>query len=1043
MAVALTLRERALALTLRERAVLLSLRASDVFTESEAAVAGVARGGGEAFAVLSTGIALSALAAGRASAAGALGDSQAAALAGAAAGASAASGALATGISITAVAAGRASATGDLAAVAVALAATSTGAGSAAGALVTAIPLTAAARGESAAAGAVLIPIPLTATLAGATLTDYPVEFTLHYGIGPTSGFDAYLAETCRTDFADVRFKDAVGTRLPFWIREKVDGDYARCVVLVPEVPGSVTIVANVTAEVSGPTLKLGLIGDPHNAAADFTGTGYVSHRTQVVPWLDRFNTRMGTFAPDYVVAMGDNSTASGAGDKTSLLAAVESKLAENTAPHLVIVGNHDFEYATAAEVRAALAPSQTYLQAGKLYGSFDTADFHVVVLDPIYADTTPFAHASLDGNFAHGYIPDGTAGSDDQFGWLTADLAATTKPTIVFCHITLDEFDGSTFYTLPTSDFSRYAVTNRAAVRAVLEASGKVAAVIHGHQHFFRTAIVKGIPYIHTPSFCDTGAYPFRAISDSDRGRWVELTLDHAKGEITADLYEDHSTRGAELAARQVVYYDATGADLPSNPYRVYASGNAAAIGAASTGAPSFDGGDLTQWTVLTNTAAGAPVDMTLAQTKFGDPVTAGGGLTLKGGTTASPGTATRRFAEQAGRFRAGLDLKLDQTNKLLNVYLVNPTATLIGPYLKFTAAGTVTTGAGAALGTYTTAAMRIEIIGDLATDTYDVLINGEVRGTGLAFHDGALAALDRLRLHWPAGADGTAHVDNLYVRPDAATEPTVAVWAGGPDVPEIARASTGKLLWDDFSGTLDAWTLVGSVVIDAGKAKTSGNVARLTRSFTSTAGIYVCYKMRLSYNATYAGDGRLLVSGAASVQSDNYELGIMGGANAARNSTIGEAVGGARTTLRDWGVRDNGTAEHSYALKIAGGSIQGYLDGVAQGAAVSDSTQTTFDKLQLLTVINPADTTGYGTFENVAVSKSHAITVNGLPTGWKARCASVTAAESGGTATLDLSGKMFPQSLLEVLDEANVVRAFIDLANDIWGGDVFTVTP
>jgi hypothetical protein len=899
--------------------------------------------------------------------------------------------------------------------------------------------------GADAAAGGIVThgPVLFTASVdSAASLTDYQIEVTAHYGAGTNSGFDVYLDGSGRSDFADLRFKDSGGSYIPFWIREKVDDDYAKAVVPVPVAPGLITVEAGVAAA-SGSTLKLALIGDPHSAAADFTGTGYVSHRTQVIDWLDRFNARMTTFAPDRVVAMGDNSTASGAGDKTSLLAALEAKLAENTAPHVVIVGNHDFEYATPAEVRAVLAPSQTYLEAGKLYGAFDAGDFHVVVLDPIYADTTPFAHATLDGNFGHGYIPDGTDGSDDQLGWLTADLAATTKPTIVLCHITLDEFDGSTFYTSPTSDFDRFSVMNRAAVRAVLEASGKVAAVLHGHQHFFRTAIVNGIPYIHTPSFCDTGAYPFRTIADSDRGRWVELTLDAARAEITADVYEDHSTRGAELAARQVLYYDATGTDRKSNPYRTFALGNAAGIGAASTGAPSFDGGDLTQWTVLTDTVDGAPVDMILAQTQYGDPVAAGGGLTFKGGTTAKAGTGTRRFAEQTGRFRVSFRLRLPQADKLLNVYLVNTAATLIGPYLKFTATGTVTTGAGAALGTYTADTdLDVVIAGDVGTDTYDLTINGASRGTGLAFHDSPIANLSRIRLHWPAGANGTAYLDHLRVQPAAAAEPTIAAWYVGVP-PAVSRVSTGKLLFDDFSGTLDAWTLVGTVAIDAGKAKTSGNVARLSRAFTSNVGLYVTAKIRMVYGEpTYPGDARILLSGAANVQTDNYELGLMGGTTAVRNSTIGEAVGGARTTLRDWGSRED-TDEHAYAIKIAGGSIQGYRDGVAQGAPVTDSTQTTFDKMQLLTVLNPGDLDAYGTFDDVAVMTSHLITVGGLPAGWKARCAGVTATESGGTAVIDASGVAFPQSILDVLDDTNTPRTGFTAASDVWGGDVLALDP
>ena len=66
-------------------------------------------------------------------------------------------------------------------------------------------------------------------------------------------------------------------------------------------------------------------------------------YRSQVLVWLDRFKSRMETFAPIVVMSMGDNSTATGAGNKTSLLDAVMAKLAENTAPHATVTWESRF----------------------------------------------------------------------------------------------------------------------------------------------------------------------------------------------------------------------------------------------------------------------------------------------------------------------------------------------------------------------------------------------------------------------------------------------------------------------------------------------------------------------------------------------------------------------------------------------------------------------------------------------------------------------------------------------------------------------------
>jgi len=71
-------------------------------------------------------------------------------------------------------------------------------------------------------------------------VTDYQIRIVVHYGVGTDSGEDVYLNEHCRTDFGDVRFTDSDGiTELPYWMEEKVDGDYAIFWVKVPSIPAS------------------------------------------------------------------------------------------------------------------------------------------------------------------------------------------------------------------------------------------------------------------------------------------------------------------------------------------------------------------------------------------------------------------------------------------------------------------------------------------------------------------------------------------------------------------------------------------------------------------------------------------------------------------------------------------------------------------------------------------------------------------------------------------------------------------------------------
>jgi len=78
-------------------------------------------------------------------------------------------------------------------------------------------------------------------TIVGSTagaVTDYQIRITVHYGSGTDSGEHVYLNGKCRTDFGDIRFTESDGvTELPYWIEEKVDGNYAIIWVKVPSIP--------------------------------------------------------------------------------------------------------------------------------------------------------------------------------------------------------------------------------------------------------------------------------------------------------------------------------------------------------------------------------------------------------------------------------------------------------------------------------------------------------------------------------------------------------------------------------------------------------------------------------------------------------------------------------------------------------------------------------------------------------------------------------------------------------------------------------------
>lgn len=166
-------------------------------------------------------------------------------------------------------------------------------------------------------------------------------------------------------------------------------------------------------------------------------------------------------------------------------LGAIESLLQTSNVPQKHIDGNHDLWNLTKAQFGAGTGmPSAPY--------SFDVGGVHVVVLDGNFSADDDASGYGGTGNETSSYIPPGGR------SWLTADLAATSLPTIAFCHYPFMTELGAI-------------LANAAAVRAIFEASGKVFAVINGHAHTNGLDIVNGIRYYTMMAMVES-AYPANA---------------------------------------------------------------------------------------------------------------------------------------------------------------------------------------------------------------------------------------------------------------------------------------------------------------------------------------------------------------------------------------------------------------------------------------------------------------------------------------------------------------------------------------------------
>ncbi len=91
------------------------------------------------------------------------------------------------------------------------------------------------------------------------TLTNYQVSLTVNYGSGIDSAGVVYLNSKCNVDFSDIRFTNAAGTPLSYWIESKTDSSTATVWVKVDSIattPGSTIYIyygnTSATSESSG-----------------------------------------------------------------------------------------------------------------------------------------------------------------------------------------------------------------------------------------------------------------------------------------------------------------------------------------------------------------------------------------------------------------------------------------------------------------------------------------------------------------------------------------------------------------------------------------------------------------------------------------------------------------------------------------------------------------------------------------------------------------------------------------------------------------------
>lgn len=220
--------------------------------------------------------------------------------------------------------------------------------------------------------------------------------------------------------------------------------------------------------------VRFGMVTDCHYADREPAGS---RHYRQSLEKLGECVDFMNGQRLGFLIELGDMKDEAAQPDEAQTLVylqEIERVFAGFGGPRYHVLGNHDMDSISKAQFMTHV--ENTGIPADQTHYSFDAASQHYVVLDANYTGGgADYDHGNFDWTDAN--IPGG------QLDWLRGDLEKAESPAVVFCHQRLDG----------TGDLF---VNNAEAVRAVLEASGKVLGVFHGHHHAGDYMLINDIHY-------------------------------------------------------------------------------------------------------------------------------------------------------------------------------------------------------------------------------------------------------------------------------------------------------------------------------------------------------------------------------------------------------------------------------------------------------------------------------------------------------------------------------------------------------------------
>ena len=238
--------------------------------------------------------------------------------------------------------------------------------------------------------------------------------------------------------------------------------------------------------------VRLGFLSDSHYANVDYAWDGddrfFFASLAKMRAAVAKFNE----LKLDMAVEGGDMTDwsrvgASAKGEKDEALTNAafdefEAEFLKFNGPCYHVPGNHDFCSFTPEEFYARVKNAGAPMTEG--YYAFTKNGIRLIVLDANYG--TGDRHYSKDWPWSW---TDSNV-SSAQLKWLDGELAAAKGPCVVFCHEILHP-----------NGAKGHVVKNAAAVRTILETSGKVKTVLMGHQHSGLCEELNGILYYAIPA--------------------------------------------------------------------------------------------------------------------------------------------------------------------------------------------------------------------------------------------------------------------------------------------------------------------------------------------------------------------------------------------------------------------------------------------------------------------------------------------------------------------------------------------------------------